>query len=130
MELRARKLHEKGAKTNLFEIMDKKGQPRLTSGVWEEALARDDKLAERLIARALRALGAGAASAVNLIDVEAVVLGGGLGTRLGEPMVERLRKEMLPHLFRDDRPPDVLAAALGDLGGAIGAARLIASVPP
>jgi hypothetical protein len=32
---------------------------------------------------------------------------------------------MLPHLFRDERPPAVVPAALGDTGGAVGAARLI-----
>jgi glucokinase len=32
---------------------------------------------------------------------------------------------MQPHLFADDRPPDVKVAALGDLGGAIGAALLV-----
>jgi glucokinase len=31
---------------------------------------------------------------------------------------------MHPHLFVDDRPPDVRLAELGDLGGAIGAALL------
>jgi glucokinase len=34
---------------------------------------------------------------------------------------------MLPHLFADHRPPVVRVAALGDLGGAIGAALLIAA---
>jgi glucokinase len=57
--------------------------------------------------------------------VETVVIGGGLGTRLGEPYVERIREAMQPHLFVDERPPDVRGAALGDLGGAIGAALLI-----
>ena len=33
---------------------------------------------------------------------------------------------MHKHLFNDDRPPDVHVAALGDLGGAIGAALLSA----
>jgi glucokinase len=32
---------------------------------------------------------------------------------------------MLPHLFADDRPPEVHVAALGDLGGAIGASLLV-----
>jgi glucokinase len=32
---------------------------------------------------------------------------------------------MKPHLFVDDRPPVVEVAALGDLGGAIGAALLV-----
>jgi glucokinase len=125
MELRARRARKNGQKTKLFRIMEEKGHPRLTSGVWQDALTQNDKLAERLIARAVSALAAGAASAVNLIDVEAVVVGGGLGTRLGEPIVDRLRAAMLPHLFRDDRPPEVVLAALGDLAGAVGAARLV-----
>jgi hypothetical protein len=32
---------------------------------------------------------------------------------------------MKPHLFRNDDPPKVCCTELGDLGGAIGAARLI-----
>jgi glucokinase len=125
MELRARRAREKGVKTKLFRIMEKKGHLRLTSGVWEEALEQNDPLAERLIARALRALAAGVASAENLLDVEAIVLGGGLGTRLGQRLIDPLRAGMLPHLFRDDRPPEIVQAALGDLGGAIGASRLV-----
>jgi glucokinase len=72
-----------------------------------------------------KALGAGVGSAVNLLDVETVVIGGGLGTRLGEPYVERIREAMMPHIFADHRPPAVRLAALGDLGGAIGAALLV-----
>jgi len=53
------------------------------------------------------------------------VIGGGLGSRLGEPYVERIREEMMPHLFVDDRPPRVTLAQLGDLGGAIGAALVV-----
>jgi glucokinase len=84
-------------------------------------------MATELIDRAVDALGAGIASAVNLLDVETVVVGGGLGTRLGEPYVARIREAMQPHLFVDERPPRVVCAALGDLGGAIGAALLVPS---
>ena len=73
----------------------------------------------------MAALGAGIGSAVNLLDVEAVIVGGGLGTRLGEPFVERIAEAAQPHLFVDERPPAMLPAALGDLGGAIGAALLV-----
>jgi glucokinase len=125
MEIRARRLHERGRKTDLFKIMEKRGRTRLTSGVWARALEHGDELATELIERALTALGAGIASAVNLLDVETVVVGGGLGTRLGEPYVERIREAMMPHLFVDDRPPRVALAELGDLGGAIGAALLV-----
>jgi glucokinase len=125
MEIRARELHKRGRKTDLFKIMEKRGRTRLQSGIWARALEHGDPLATELIDRAVKALGAGVASAVNLLDVETVVIGGGLGTRLGEPYVERIREAMHPHLFVDERPPDVRGAALGDLGGAIGAALLV-----
>jgi glucokinase len=127
MEARARELVDKGRETVLFEIMEERGRERLQSGIWERALKADDELAIELIDRALEALGAGIASAVNLLDVEMVVIGGGLGTRLGEPYVERIREQMEPHLFVDERPPAVRLAALGDLGGATGAALLVGS---
>ena len=124
MEARARKLVAEGEKTSLFEIMEERGRTRLQSGVWARALKRDDRMATELIDRAIKALGAGIASAVNLLDIEAVVIGGGLGTRLGTPYVERIESAMAPHLFVDERPPAVSLVALGDLGGAIGAALM------
>jgi glucokinase len=124
MERRARRAVERGAKTNLFKIMEERGRDRLTSGVWEQALKHGDQLATRLIDRAVRYLGAGVASAVNLIDPEAVIVGGGLGIRFGEKYVQRIATRMHPHLFVPDRPPVMHVAELGDLGGAIGAALL------
>ena len=106
--------------------MEERGRPRLTSGIWKRALDRDDELAHELVDRAVRALGAGVASVVNVLDVEAVVIGGGLGLKLGEPYAERIRAAMNPHLFVPDRPPAIRLAALGDLGGAHGAALLAA----
>ena len=126
MEARARKLAGKGRKTVLFEIMEERGRTRLRSGIWSRALDRDDELAHELMDRAVDALGAGIASAVNLLDIGAVVIGGGLGTRLGRPYVKKIEQAMKPHLFVDERPPEVSLADLGDLGGAIGATLLIA----
>ena len=125
MEAHARKLVKRGQKTDLFELMAKRKRDRLTSGVWADALEHGDKMATALLDRAVAALGAGIGSAVNLLDVEAVIVGGGLGTRLGEPFVERIAAAARPHLFVDERPPAMLPAALGDLGGAIGAALLV-----
>ncbi len=125
MELEARHRHKNGEKTQLFKIMEKKGRVALTSGVWADALDDGDKLTHELIDRAVHALGAGIASAVNLLDVEAVVIGGGLGSRLGDPYVRKIVDAMQPHLFVDSRPPAVHLAELGDLGGALGAALLV-----
>jgi glucokinase len=126
MEARARKQAERGVATKLFKVMEKEGHARLTSSVWAKAVADDDKLAVELIDGAVQALGAGIASAVNLLDVEAVIIGGGLGVRFGEPYVKRIAAAMRPHLFNDSRPPDIHLASLGDLGGAIGASLLVA----
>ncbi len=125
MEEEAHRRHDDGEKTDLFKLMEKHEKPRLTSGIWERALDHEDKLAEELIERAIEALGTGIASAINLIDVEAVILGGGLGIRFGERLQEPLMEEMLKHLFVDERPPAVRVASLGDLGGAIGASLLV-----
>jgi glucokinase len=125
MEARARREQEKGTRTDLFKLMKQHGRTRLTSSIWEHALEEQDELATELIDRAVEALGAGIASAVNLLDVEAVIIGGGLGVRFGQPMAERISTAMHPHLFNDDRPPAVRVAGLGDLSGGIGAALLV-----
>jgi glucokinase len=126
MEAEARRQHTDGVKTDLFKLMHKHERERLTSGIWERALDHGDQLATKLIERAIEALGTGIGSAVNLLDPEAVVLGGGLGVRFGDRYMETLSKEMNKHLFVRERPPALRVAALGDLGGAIGASLLFA----
>ena len=124
MEAKARRDYSDGAETDLFKIMAKRDRERLTSSIWARALEADDPMATKLINRAVKAIAAAAASAVNLLDVEAVIIGGGLGLRLGEPYVEKIRKRMSKHLFVDENPPAILIASLGDFGGAIGASML------
>lgn len=125
MERRAKRMVRNGHKTDLFTIMQKRGRDRLTSGVFARALDQGDRLAKRLIEDAAWALGIALASAQNLLDVEAIIVGGGLGDRLGQPFVERIVEQMTPTLFVPDRPPIVLGTELGDLSGAIGAALLV-----
>jgi glucokinase len=130
MEARARKELEKGTHTKLFEIAEHHGRDRLSSGIWERALEQGDHLAERLMQRAIKALGAGIASACNLLDPEAVIFGGGMGLRFGDSYRERLLAELHKHLFVDEHPPAFDLAELGDLGGAIGASLLVARPAP
>jgi len=127
MENRARKaVDDDGEKTILYEIMEEKGRDRLTSGIWWRAIERGDELAERLIDEAVEAIGTAVASACNVLDPEAVIIGGGLGVRFGEPYARRIEDAMMPHLFHDAHPPQIRVAELGDLGGALGAALLVA----
>jgi glucokinase len=126
MEQRAREAQDGGETTHLFKIMEEKGRDRLTSGVWAKALERDDDVATRLIDDAVDALGVAVASSCNILDVDAVIIGGGMGVRFGEPYARRIDEAMMPHLFHDDLPPAIRVAELGDLGGALGAALLVA----
>jgi len=124
MEAHARHLVKEGHKTELFDIMERKGRTRLSSGVWAAALEKKDKMAVELVDDAVRALAVGLASVQNLLALEAIVIGGGLGDRLGPPFVERIREEMQPLLFVPDHPPTLLSSEFGDLAGAVGAAVL------
>jgi len=130
MEARARAEHDVGVATVLFDLMEERGRDRLTSGIWWRALERGDALATSLVDEAVGAIGIAIASACNLVDPEAVILGGGMGVRFGQPYADRIAGAMLPHLFADHRPPPVRVAALGDLGGAQGAALLVRAAAP
>lgn len=124
MEAHARHLVKEGHKTELFDIMERKGRTRLSSGVWAAALEKKDKMAVELVDDAVRALAVALASVQNLLALEAIVIGGGLGDRLAPPFVERIREEMQPLLFVPDHPPTLLSSEFGDLAGAVGAAVL------
>jgi glucokinase len=124
MEAEALRRQEDGQKTDLFKLMEKHDKPRLTSSIWGRAIDHGDKLAIELIDRAIEALGTGVASAINLLDPEAIIIGGGLGLRFGERYMDQLLEEMRKHVFFETMPA-VKMAALGDLGGAIGASLLV-----
>ncbi len=125
MEDKARREVKKGRSTALFKIMKKRNKTSLTSAVWWRALAEGDELTEDLLHRAVTALSAGIASAVNLLDVEAVVIGGGLGVRFADTIVPEIIDGMGSYLLDPGNPPVVRVAALGDNGGVIGASLLI-----
>ncbi|MHB8467789.1 MAG: ROK family protein [Acidimicrobiales bacterium] len=122
LERAARRQQTRGHETSLFSIMEKDGKDRLSSSVFAKALDDGDHVTIRLIHQAVVALGIAIANAQNLLDLEAIILGGGLGDRLGAPFIERVRREMARNLRRPDAPPQLLGTELGDLSGAIGAA--------
>jgi len=124
MEVQARRLVKEGHKTDLFDIMAKRGRTRLSSGVWAVALEKKDKMARELVGDAVEALGVGLASVQNLLALEAIVIGGGLGDRLGPTFVDRIRDTMGPLLFVPEQPPALLSSEFRDLSGAVGAAVL------
>jgi len=78
MEAEARRRVKKGKKTDLFDIMERKGKTRLASGVWATALEKKDEMARELVDDAVWALATGLASVQNLLSLEAIIVGGGL----------------------------------------------------
>jgi glucokinase len=126
MERAARAAAAAGRSTELLAIQERRQRPRMSSGVWKAALDAGDPLAHELIDRAVEALGAAIASAVNLVDVRAVLIGGGMGDKLGEPFVRRIETAMVPHLFLPPSEVEVRLGELGDYAGAMGAALQLA----
>ena len=122
LEQRARRESRK-RKTMLFDLQHKRGRESLTSGIWLRALDAGDAVATELLDEAVQALGVAIGSAVTLLDVELVVMGGGLGERLGASWLKRIEKAARRHTFFRP-PPTYRLAELGDMGGAIGASLL------
>ena len=87
IEAEARRRHDAGSPSALVE---RSGSGRMKSGIIARALADGDPLAVELLDEAVGALGLGIASAVTLVDVTTVVLGGGITEKLGQPFVDRV----------------------------------------
>lgn len=126
MEQAAARAVEQGRDTRLFDLAREMGREQATSAVFRAALDEGDELVTELLADAIAALGAGIASAVNLLDVDIVVLGGGLSDELGDWYRHRIEAAMRPHLFLYPPTVKMAPAALGREAGAIGAAVLAA----
>jgi glucokinase len=101
------------------------GQPDATAKDLAADAARADPVGLAAFRRAGRALGIAIASAVDLCDLEVVCIGGGLsqaGPLLFGPLEEALRAHARLEFTRNAR---VVAAALGQDAGLVGAAALI-----
>ena len=119
MEREARKRHEKGRRTMLVELA---GDSRMKSSVFAKALAKGDEVASELVDEAVEALGVAVGNAALLVDLDRVVIGGGLGERLGQPFVDRVADAIGGRL--DGSPLSVRLATVGEHAGALGAALL------
>jgi len=129
MERAVRTAVEAGRATELPAIQARLGRARLTTDVLAEGLAAGDALAAELVELAARALGTAIASACNLLDVQGVLLGGGLTDGLGDPFVRLVERAVTPQLLANEPPLEIRRSALGDMAGAIGAALLVHEPP-
>lgn len=93
-----------------------------------QAATEGDPAATRLIERLGRNLGIGLANLANILDPNRFVIGGGL-IRLGEDLLAPARAELIDKFEGAGHRPEieVVAAALGDDAGVIGAALMASS---
>jgi glucokinase len=120
LEAEARRRHAAGEHTALVELA---GEERMRSKIFAEALESGDQVATSLIDDAVTALGISIASVITLVDFELVVIGGGLGGRLGDPFVRRVEQVARERVF-GKRPVRLVTSALLDDAGIVGAAEL------
>ncbi len=113
-----------GWKTSLFAIRDDEGKTKLTSKVWAHALDDGDKLAEKLFDTAIETLGIAIGSTINLLDLDRVVIGGGLAEKLGQGLADRLFNAAKPWMLQPSPDLQFVVSELEDDAGVVGAAAL------
>ncbi len=103
---------------------------KLTTEIIFEAERKGDVLASDVINQACRYLGAGIASAVNLLNPQVVIIGGGVSEG-GERFIRRIKKEVKRRAFPSaTKNLKVVKAKLGNDAGFIGAAMLAENPSP
>jgi glucokinase len=122
LEMSVERAVNSGVDTVVPALVEKQDKSQVTNEVIRDALALGDPLTADLVDQAVEALGAGIASAVNLVDVEVVVVGGRLVDQLGPSFIRRVEAAMWPSLFLVPARVEVVPAALGGDSGALGAA--------
>lgn len=119
-----RSLKEAGRHTSLFEIEDEENKRRPTSKVWAKALDDGDDVVTEVFEQGVQALGVGVGSILNVLDLERVVIGGGMAEKLGQKLADRVGEAAMPWVMAPNPKLEFVAAELGDDSGVIGAAEL------
>jgi len=98
-------------------------QGHFTHRLLDQAAARGDRLAQSIWAQAGERMGQVIALTINLLDIERVVVGGGIA-KAGRWLFTPMRKSCRMHLMRDLKGVPILPAQLGVSAGLIGAGWL------
>lgn len=113
-----------GWETSLFDIRDQEHKTKLTSKVWASALEDEDPLAVKLFDTAIETLGVALGSTNNLLDLDRVVVGGGLAEKLGQNLADMLFAAAEPWMLQPSPDLRFVVSALEDDAGVVGAATL------
>ncbi|WP_328291274.1 ROK family protein [Kineococcus sp. NBC_00420] len=119
-----RSMIEAGRTSVLEELRLEHDKSSMTSGVWRDALEADDELAIEVFATAVDTVGVGIGAVLNVLDVDLVVIGGGLAEKLGSDLADRIETSTRPWVMRPSPDLQFRVAELGDDSGVVGAAAL------
>ena len=113
---------EDGRKSMVKEMCDG-DMSRIRSRILAESYREGDELVREVINDACDYIGIGAANLINILNPQAVILGGGVIQALGDRMLPRITKAASAHVIApsEDRVR-ILDNGLGDDAGIVGAA--------
>lgn len=110
-----------GEKSSLFNTVAGKIE-NITAREVDQAARDGDSLAQEVIAAAATYLGAGLVSLVNLLNPEAIIIGGGLAN-MGDLLLEPAKQIVMERAFRlSAQAVRIVPAQLGEDAGVFGAA--------
>lgn len=113
---------ERGRKSVVWDLCDG-DMTRVRSRILAEAYREGDKLVCKIIDDACNYIGIGAANLINVLNPQAVILGGGLMEALGDKLLPRIRKSAMAHtIAASPERVKIMDSGLGDDAGIIGAA--------
>jgi glucokinase len=117
---------QNGRETAFVELVDDLHDERITSGTWAEAAEAKDELALEVLDRTAYYLGILTANAVNILDPEMVIFGGGLIEACSHWLMPRIRQVAMQYYINKlgaDKI-QIVEAQLGDYAAVLGAAML------
>lgn len=120
LEERARSRHAAGAESPFFDEVDDRP---IKSKRWLRARDDGDPLVNELLDEAEVAVASLITSVLLTVDIERVVIGGGMGDRLGAPFRAAVARRVEALTFTE-APVDIVGVELDDVAGACGAALL------
>ncbi|MGQ4001669.1 ROK family protein [Francisellaceae bacterium CB299] len=127
LESRIEHLAKKGVRSTLIDLVVE-NNGKLKSSHIKKALSENDEIALDMFSEAMEYLGAGLASAVNMLNPSLVILGGGVMEAVGEQYLSKIKRVIQGSTFNKSfNDCDFKLAKLGDEAGIYGAMQIVAS---
>jgi glucokinase len=112
-------------------VAERSGGRFTTTAALVAAVQAGDEAARAVWLLSVQRLAAAIASLINVLDPQCVLLGGGIATHAWDTLIAPLQQWLDTYEWRPDgTPTPIVAAALGDEAGAIGAARHAFNLQP